>query len=183
MDLIKIHARKKSQRLSPDEELQLFKAVKTGDISAKEKIFENNIPIAIRAVQKLPYWNKVHSGMNNMDLVSEGMIALLKAIEDYDLSKKVKFGTFAYSVIQLWVRRSIELQNDTIYIATGEQEKLRKLKHIESSMDNPTIIKLAIAADMSVDDVEDLFRIHEIRTVSNGYMSDDNYEYEGDLYE
>lgn len=96
LSLIKIYLNKISEIpvLTKDEELKLMLRYQNGEVDAKKKIIEHNIKLVVSVAKKY-----IGFGISFDDLIQEGVIALVKAIEYYDISKGYKFSTFAVPCI------------------------------------------------------------------------------------
>ena len=81
--------------LSPEEELEFFRAARRGDARAREKLIEHNLRLVAHIVKKYYTGNK-----NQEDLISVGTIGLIKAIDSYDVENGTKFATYAGKCLQ-----------------------------------------------------------------------------------
>ncbi len=107
--------------LSKKEEIELFKKVKKGDKSAKEKIIKAYLKLVVNIAKNL------HRNMPNisiLDLISEGNIGLIKAVDKYDLNKGIRFSTYASWWIKQRIKRAIS-SNSIIKIPSHIDDLLR----------------------------------------------------------
>ena len=101
---------KRYKLLSRDEEIELFKKYENGDLTARQKIVESNLRLVVFIARRY-----IGCGMSMEDLVQEGNIGLIKAVEMYSLDKDTKFSTYAFWWIRQHITRSLA-NNDTIRI-------------------------------------------------------------------
>ena len=114
---------KKIPLLTPSEELELAKKAKNGDISAKEKIVKSNLRFVITIAKK--YQNH---GLDHEDLISEGNIGLLIAIEKFEPSKGYKFISYAVWWIRQSILRAISDKGRMIRIPVNKTLEITKIK-------------------------------------------------------
>ena len=124
--------------LSNDEMIDLFKKLKEGDISAKDKLINGNLKLVLSILKK--YKTRVD---NMDDLFQVGCIGLIKAIDNFDLTHEVKFSTYAVPMILGEVKRYLRDNNsvriarsikDTAYKALKAKEELTNLLGKEPSI-------------------------------------------------
>ena len=124
--------------LSNDEMIDLFKKLKEGDISAKDKLINGNLKLVLSILKK--YKTRVD---NMDDLFQVGCIGLIKAIDNFDLTHEVKFSTYAVPMILGEVKRYLRDNNsvriarsikDTAYKALKAKEELTNLMGKEPSI-------------------------------------------------
>ncbi len=108
-------------KISREESHELWKRVKRGDRRAKERIMELNLKLVIPIAKRFLY-----QGADLMDLVEEGNLGLLHAIDKFDPKKGYRFSTYASYWIEQYVRRSVEENSKTIRIPPHAWTALRK---------------------------------------------------------
>ena len=108
-------------KISREESHELWKRVKRGDRRAKERIMELNLKLVIPIAKRFLY-----QGADLMDLVEEGNLGLLHAIDKFEPSKGYRFSTYASYWVEQYVRRSVEENSKTIRIPPHAWTALRK---------------------------------------------------------
>lgn len=146
--------------LSRKEMHELWKRVKRGDRRAKDKILEMNLKLVIPIAKKYLY-----PGSDLMDLVEEGNLGLLHAIDKFDPKKGYRFSTYASYWIEQYIRRYVEEQSKTIRIPPHAWTALRKWLRQWDSLHgklgrDPTLTEMA---------KEMHWNANQIRTVLNAY--------------
>ena len=152
--------------LSPEQEMYLAKRIKNGDETAKHKLIESNLRLVAFVARK--YIGK--SPLSFLDLVQEGNIGLIKAIDKYDLDKGYKFSTYATYWIRQAITRAIADQSHTIRTPVHVVEALSKISKARTNLiqelgHEPTIEELAEATDLTVE------KIHHYTAASKNLLS------------
>ena len=115
--------------LTPEEEVTLAKKIKRGDKKAKEKMIRSNLRLVVKIAQD---YN--HFGLPYLDLISEGNIGLIKAIERFDPSKGGKLSTYAAWWIKQSIKRALANQSKTIRLPVHLVEKVSRIKKAEDKL-------------------------------------------------
>ena len=151
--------------LSAEEEVEYAKKMLDGDVKAKQKLSEANLRLVVSIAKKY-----VGRGMLFLDLIQEGNLGLIKAVEKFDYRKGFKFSTYATWWIRQAITRAIADQARTIRIPVHMVETINKLirtqRHLLQTLGRePTIEEVAEEMEMPVE------RVKEIKKVSQEPVS------------
>lgn len=150
--------------LSVEEEFELFKEYKNGNNKAKTKIIESNLRLVVSIAKK--YNNAQFTSINILDLIQEGNIGLIKAIDKFDIEKGYKLSTYATWWIRQAISRAVGNQCRTIRIPAHTNEKLNKIKHFKTEYFtihgyDPSTKECADFIEMSEEEVENLLYVSQ----------------------
>ena len=145
--------------LSNEEEKKLAIAVENGDLEAKQRLAEANLRLVVSIAKRY-----VGRGMQFLDLIQEGNMGLMKAVDKFDYSKGFKFSTYATWWIRQAITRAIADQARTIRIPVHMVETINKLVREQRNLlqelgQDPTPEQIAERMDMTPDKVREILKI------------------------
>jgi RNA polymerase primary sigma factor len=149
-DAIKLYLREiqKSKLLTADEEKELAQRIAKGDKPARDKMIESNLRLVVKIAKRY-----INRGLPFLDLIEEGNMGLIKAVERFKLSKECRFSTYA----TWWIRQSIEraLVNQSrtirlpVHVSDDINKMLRITRELVQKMNREPSVK-EVSAEMEV---------------------------------
>ncbi|HET9045777.1 MAG TPA: RNA polymerase sigma factor RpoS [Casimicrobiaceae bacterium] len=166
VDLTQLYLNDIGQRalLTADEELKLARAMRAGDFDARQTLIERNLRLVVSLAR-----HYVHRGLALPDLVEEGNLGLIHALEKFDPERGFRFSTYATWWIRQAIERAVMCQSRTIrlpaHVVKEMNVVLRAQRHLESHAPaegrDTTLDDVAHLLGKSVDEIERLLRYRE----------------------
>jgi len=161
LDSLRLYLREigKVPLLTADQEVYLAKRIERGDMAAKTQMTEANLRLVVSIAK-----GYLGRGLSFLDLIQEGSLGLIRAVEKFDYRKGYKFSTYATWWIRQAVTRAIADKARTIRIPVHMVEKLNKVVHIERQLvqrlgREPRPEEIAEELEMTTEEVREILRM------------------------
>ncbi len=164
LDSLRLYLREigKVPLLTADQEIYLAKRIERGDMYAKTQMIEANLRLVVSIAK-----GYLGRGLSFLDLIQEGSLGLIRAVEKFDYRKGFKFSTYATWWIRQAVTRAIADKARTIRIPVHLVEKLNKVVHIERQLvqrlgREPQPEEIAHELEMTTEEVREILRMSQL---------------------
>jgi RNA polymerase primary sigma factor len=164
LDSLRLYLREigKVPLLTADQEVYLAKRIERGDMSAKTQMIEANLRLVVSIAK-----GYLGRGLSFLDLIQEGSLGLIRAVEKFDYRRGYKFSTYATWWIRQAVTRAIADKARTIRIPVHMVEKLNKVVHIERQLvqrlgREPRPEEIADELEMTTEEVREILRMAQL---------------------
>ncbi|MFL5930963.1 MAG: sigma-70 family RNA polymerase sigma factor [Gaiellaceae bacterium] len=164
LDSLRLYLREigKVPLLTADQEVYLAKRIERGEMAAKTQMIEANLRLVVSIAKSY-----LGRGLSFLDLIQEGSLGLIRAVEKFDYRKGYKFSTYATWWIRQAVTRAIADKARTIRIPVHMVEKLNKVVHIERQLvqrlgREPRPDEIATELEMTTEEVREILRMAQL---------------------
>jgi len=164
LDSLRLYLRSigRVELLTADEEISLAKRIERGDMVAKQQMVEANLRLVVSIAK-----GYLGRGLSFLDLIQEGSLGLIRAVEKFDYRRGFKFSTYATWWIRQAVTRAIADKARTIRIPVHMVEKLNKVVHVERQLvqefgREPEAEEIARELQWTAREVKDILRIAQL---------------------
>ena len=163
----------KYKLLSIEEERELFKELKAGSYEAKEKLINSNLRLVVSVAKRYSNY-----GVSILDLIQEGNLGLIRAVEKFDYLKGFKFSSYAIWWIKRYIRRILFNDIRTIQIPENKELKLSSYLKVKNQLvielgREPTTDELISRLNISKQELNDLLQIPTTTSSLNFLINDD----------
>jgi RNA polymerase primary sigma factor len=141
------------QLLDPAKEIELAQRIEKGDLDAKDLLVNSNLRLVVSVAR-----HYVGQGLTLDDLVQEGMLGLIRAVEKFDYRKGYRFSTYATIWIRQALQRGLDNTGRTIRLPSHMSQRARRIARVERELtaelgEPPTDEKVAAAAELDIEEV------------------------------
>ncbi len=159
--------------LTPAEEIELAKRIERGDLSAKERMVNSNLRLVVSLARRYQ-----GQGLSMGDLVQEGTLGLIRAVEKFDWRKGFRFSTYATLWIRQAIQRGLENTGRTIRLPVNVGQRARKVARIQRELTarlgrEPSELEVAEAAELTPEDVAEVRKADRAPTSLDAPIGED----------
>ncbi|HEY1276760.1 MAG TPA: sigma-70 family RNA polymerase sigma factor [Thermoleophilaceae bacterium] len=167
--------------LTAEEEIELAKRIERGDLAAKDRMINSNLRLVISVARKYQ-----GQGLPLSDLIQEGMLGLIRAVEKFDWRKGFKFSTYGTLWIRQAIGRGLANSGRTVRLPVHIVARARKIQDAERKLAaelgrQPTVEEIAERVELDVDEVADIRRADRGPTSLDQGVGEDGETALGDL--
>ena len=167
--------------LTPAEEIELAKRIERGDLAAKDRMINSNLRLVVSNARRYQ-----GQGLALGDLIQEGMLGLIRAVEKFDWRKGFRFSTYATLWIRQAIQRGLENTSRTIRLPVHVAQRSRKVGRIERELTTklghePTDEEIAAVADLPLAEVIEIRKAERAVVSLDKPVGDDGDTSLGDL--
>jgi len=172
---------RKHPLLTAEEEIELAKRIERGDLEAKDRMINSNLRLVISVARKYQ-----GQGLPLGDLVQEGMLGLIRAVEKFDWRKGFRFSTYGTLWIRQAIQRGLENTSRTIRLPVHMSQRARKVARIERELalklgHEPSNEEIAYAAELTLEEVEEIKKADQAPASLDKSVGEDGDTSFGDL--
>src|SRR5919112_3433603 len=168
----------RTRLLTPAEELELARRIERGDLEAKDRMIEANLRLVVHLAKR---FQREDSGMTLLDLIQEGTIGLVRAVEKFDHRRGFRFSTYATWWIRQAVTRALAEKGRPIRLPVHAAERLARLQRAQADLASalgrePLISELAAHTGMNIEHTLELLRAAQTPVSLNQPVGEDGTE-------
>ena len=166
--------------LTPEEEIQIARKIQRGDAAARERLIQANLRLVVTVAR-----DYINLGLPLLDLISEGNIGLMKAVDRFDPEKGAKLSTYASWWIKQAIKRALANQSKTIRLPAQVVDKIAQMRRISAQLSNdlghePTEDELSEELGIAAEKVARLKRVGLRPESLDAFVGDDDMTEFGD---